>query len=141
MLALAPESFEARRVEQRGANSLSLVRFDRNDYSVPTARWAHGVLPVIVSRRPACRPRCHRVRLQHRERERTALPPGPGTLRWAMHEAAMSAEKKASPDHEYFCVFRERLGAQRAALAVARKLARCHDTLREIGDDVFPEAA
>ena len=37
MLALPPESFEARRVEQRGANSLCLVSFDRNDYSVPTA--------------------------------------------------------------------------------------------------------
>src|ERR1019366_6401507 len=37
------ESFEARRVEQRGANSLSLVRFDRNDYSVPTAFAHHDV--------------------------------------------------------------------------------------------------
>jgi transposase len=43
MLALPSESFEARRVEQRGANSLSLVRFDRNDYSVPTAFAHHDV--------------------------------------------------------------------------------------------------
>jgi hypothetical protein len=43
MLALPAESFEARRVEQRGANSLSLVRFDRNDYSVPTAFAHHDV--------------------------------------------------------------------------------------------------
>jgi hypothetical protein len=43
MLALPAESFEARRVEQRGANSLSLVRFDRNDYSVPTAFAHHDI--------------------------------------------------------------------------------------------------
>ncbi len=40
MLALPTESFEPRRVAQATANSLSLVRFDRNDYSVPTA-YAH----------------------------------------------------------------------------------------------------
>jgi transposase len=45
MLALPAESFEARRVEQRRANSLSLVRFDRNDYSVPTA-YAHHDLTI-----------------------------------------------------------------------------------------------
>ena len=38
-------TFEPRRVEQRRANSLSLVRFDRNDYSVPTA-FAHHELTV-----------------------------------------------------------------------------------------------
>jgi hypothetical protein len=46
MSALRAESFEARRVEQRGANSLSLVRFDRNDYSVPTA-FAHHDLTAL----------------------------------------------------------------------------------------------
>ena len=46
MLALPAVSFEARRVEQRRANSLSLVRFDRNDYSVPTA-YAHHDLTVV----------------------------------------------------------------------------------------------
>ena len=34
MLPLPSESFEARRIVQTRANSLSLVRFDRNDYSV-----------------------------------------------------------------------------------------------------------
>ena len=43
MLELPPESFEARRDVQRRANSLSLVRFDRNDYSVPTAFAHHGL--------------------------------------------------------------------------------------------------
>ncbi|MGI0156591.1 MAG: Mu transposase domain-containing protein [Thermoplasmata archaeon] len=43
MLALPAESFEIRRVEEVTANSLSLVRFDCNDYSVPTALAHHGV--------------------------------------------------------------------------------------------------
>ncbi len=43
MLALPTVGFEVRRVEQATANSLSLVRFDRNDYSVPTAFAHHGV--------------------------------------------------------------------------------------------------
>ena len=43
MLALPASTFEIRRVEQCSANSLSLVRFDRNDYSVPTAVAHHDV--------------------------------------------------------------------------------------------------
>jgi len=46
MLALPREAFEPRRVAQGHANSLSLVRFDRNDYSVPTA-FAHHEVTVI----------------------------------------------------------------------------------------------
>jgi transposase len=45
LLPLPDNDFEPRRVEQRRANSLSLVRFDRNDYSVPTA-FAHHELTV-----------------------------------------------------------------------------------------------
>jgi hypothetical protein len=48
MLALPTTSFEARRVIAARANSLSLVRFDRNDYSVPTA-FAHHELTVVGS--------------------------------------------------------------------------------------------
>ena len=44
MLALPAEAFEARRVATAKANSLVLVRFDRNDYSVPTA-FAHTTSP------------------------------------------------------------------------------------------------
>ena len=43
MLELPAETFEPRRVTQAHANSLSLVRFDRNDYSVPTAIAHHEV--------------------------------------------------------------------------------------------------
>jgi transposase len=47
-LPLPTESFEARRVETPEANSLSLVRFDGNDYSVPTA-YAYHQLTVVGS--------------------------------------------------------------------------------------------
>jgi transposase len=46
MLTLPAETFEPRRVAQGHANSLSLVRFDRNDYSVPTA-YAHHEVTVL----------------------------------------------------------------------------------------------
>lgn len=45
-LPLPSEAFEARRVETPTANSLSLVRFDRNDYSVPTD-YAYHQLTVL----------------------------------------------------------------------------------------------
>src|SRR5271167_3773039 len=46
LLALPDVAFEPRRVAQGHANSLSLVRFDRNDYSVPTA-YAHHEVTVL----------------------------------------------------------------------------------------------
>jgi hypothetical protein len=46
MHPLPPQPFEARRVEICQTNSLSLVRFDRNDYSVPTAHAHHAVTAI-----------------------------------------------------------------------------------------------
>ena len=46
LLPLPKQSFEARRVEPAQANSLSLVRFDTNDYSVPTA-YAHQHVTAV----------------------------------------------------------------------------------------------
>jgi hypothetical protein len=46
MLSLPASPFEARRIENAKANSLSLVRFDRNDYSVPTEH-AHRDVTVV----------------------------------------------------------------------------------------------
>jgi transposase len=66
LLPLPKQSFEARRVEPGKANSLSLVRFDTNDYSVPTAYAHHHVTAVgniqevrliVNDRVVACHPR------------------------------------------------------------------------------------
>ena len=46
LLAIPSQAFEARRIETPKANSLSLVRFDSNDYSVPTA-YAHHQVTVV----------------------------------------------------------------------------------------------
>ncbi|AGA26521.1 IS21 family transposase [Singulisphaera acidiphila] len=47
LLNLPEEPLSIRQVEAVRANSLSLVRFDRNDYSVPT-RYAHRRLTVVA---------------------------------------------------------------------------------------------
>jgi transposase len=48
MLPLGKQSFEARRIVPGQASSLSLVRFDNNDYSVPTA-YAHHEITIVAS--------------------------------------------------------------------------------------------
>ena len=45
---LPSEAFEAQRVEPGQADSLSLVRFDRNSYSVPT-QYAHRPITVVAT--------------------------------------------------------------------------------------------
>jgi transposase len=63
---------------------------------------------------------------------------GSPVLRWALHEAAMCAARPTSPDHAYYLTVKQRLGAKRAALSVARKLAReAYHTLRELGDQAL----
>jgi transposase len=63
---------------------------------------------------------------------------GSPVLRWALHEAAMCAARPSSPDHPYYLQVRQRLGGKRAALSVARKLAReAYHTLRELGDQAL----
>jgi transposase len=65
---------------------------------------------------------------------------GPPTLRWAAFEAAQSASRRGSPDHSYYVQTKERLGGNRAALSVARKLLRrAHHTLRELGEEAISE--
>jgi transposase len=66
---------------------------------------------------------------------------GSPVLRWALHEAAMCAARPSSPDHAYYLQVRQRLGGKRAALSVARKLAReAYHTLRELGDQALVPA-
>jgi transposase len=67
---------------------------------------------------------------------------GPPVLRWALFEAAKCAARPHAPDHPYYQTTRDRLGATRATLSVARKLVRrCHHTLRALGDDAWTAPA
>jgi transposase len=66
---------------------------------------------------------------------------GPPALRWALYEAAQLARRADSPDHAYYRQAAERLGGNRACLAVARKLLkRSYHTLRELGDEALQPA-
>jgi transposase len=66
---------------------------------------------------------------------------GSPVLRWALHEAAMCAARPTSPDYAYYLQVKQRLGGKRAALSVARKLAReAYHTLRELGDQALVPA-
>jgi transposase len=66
---------------------------------------------------------------------------GPAALRWALFEAAQCARRPASPDHQYYVEAAQRLGGNRACLAVARKLLkRSYHTLRELGEEALAPA-
>jgi transposase len=60
---------------------------------------------------------------------------GSAQLRWALYEAAQSATRAGSPDHQHYRALRARgLSHTRASLTIARKLARrCYHSLRELG--------
>jgi transposase len=66
---------------------------------------------------------------------------GPPALRGALFEAAQVARRPGSPDRDYYEQAAERLGGNRACLAVARKLLkRSYHTLRELGEEALAPA-
>jgi transposase len=66
---------------------------------------------------------------------------GPPALRWALFEAAQVARRPGSPDRDYYTQAADRLGANRACLAVARRLLkRSYHTLRELGEEALAPA-
>ena len=67
---------------------------------------------------------------------------GPPILRWALFEAGHQGSRTSSPDHLYYADVAARIDANRAALSVARKLARrSHHTLRRLGDQAYAPIA
>jgi hypothetical protein len=55
--------------------------------------------------------------------------------RWALYEAGYRAARRTSPDHGYYPVVHGRIDGNRAALSMARKIARrSHHSLRDLGD-------
>lgn len=66
---------------------------------------------------------------------------GPPALRWALFEAAQVARRPSSPARDYYEQAAERLGGNRACLAIARKLLkRSYHTLRELGEEALAPA-
>jgi transposase len=67
--------------------------------------------------------------------------PGPPLLRWALYEAARLASHTRAGDHDYYATVKDRIDHKRAAISVARKIARrSHDILRELGDKAYAVA-
>ena len=65
----------------------------------------------------------------------------PPALRWALYEAAQVARHPRSPDRDYYLQAAERIGGNRACLALARKLLkRCYHTLRDLGEEALAPA-
>jgi transposase len=60
---------------------------------------------------------------------------GPPALRWALYEAAQAARRPSSPDRAYYQQLAERIGGNRACIAISRKLVkRSYHLLRALGD-------
>lgn len=63
---------------------------------------------------------------------------GSPLLRWALFEAAKCAARPSSPDYDYYTRVKRRCGGNRAALSMARKIARrSHHILRNLGDQAL----
>jgi hypothetical protein len=134
MLALPTRPFEARRVDNVHADSLSLIRFDTNSYSVPVA-YAHREITVVATVRQvklihddrlvAMHPRCW-------DRERTLYNPlhylallekKPGGF-----DFAKPLEQWALPDG--FDLLRRRLEAdERHGTRAYIRVLRCLETV------------
>ncbi len=66
---------------------------------------------------------------------------GPPALRWALYEAAQAARRPSSPDRPYYNQLAARIGANRACIAIARKLLkRSYHVLRGLGEQALEPA-
>ncbi len=67
---------------------------------------------------------------------------GPPALRWALYEAAQRARFPNSPDRQYYLQLAERVGGNRACIALARKLLkRSYHILKTLGDEALQKPA
>jgi transposase len=63
---------------------------------------------------------------------------GSPILRWALYEAGKCAARPSSPDYNYYTRVKDRCGGNRAALSMARKIARrSHHILKALGDQAL----
>jgi len=127
--------FEARRIELGQANSLALVRFDGNDYSVPTAH-AHQAITIVGGLdevRLVCRDRLVARHRRHWGREHVTFDP--------VHYLALLERKPGAFDYarplaewdlpDTFAVLRRRFEAawgeagMRHFIQVLRLLEKC----------------
>jgi transposase len=136
---LAPLERQIRSLARRQPGCRALQRhFGIGELTAPTILCELG----DVSRLSASRKAVRSVGLDigvHRSDRRSRLgklsKQGAPEGRWALYEAAQSACRPGSPDHQAYLALKARgLSHTRASLTIARKLARrCYHTLRELG--------
>lgn len=136
---LAPLEAELRLLAHRQTGCQALQRhFGIGALTAPTILVELGDVTRLSASRKAVR----QVGLDigvHRSDRRFRLGKltrqGPPDARWALYEAAQSACRRTSPDHQTYLALKARgLSHTQASLTIARKLARrCFHTLRELG--------
>ena len=113
-------------LRDRRADSVTILA-ELGDVSGSRPRARRSATPGWTS---LCTPPIKRRAPGHLSRQ------GPPALRWALYEAAQAASRPGSPDRAYFLQAAERLGGNRACLALARKLLkRSYHTLRDLGEE------
>ena len=90
---------------------------------------------------PFHRPGHHHLGVGRQARPRAPGPPGLPGAALGVARGGHVRRPPGSPDHPYYLQVKQRLGGKRAALSVARKLAReAYHTLRELGDQALVPA-
>jgi transposase len=140
---LAPLEQKLRRLARRQPGCRALQRhFGIGELTAPTILVELG----DVSRLSASRKAVRAVGLDigvHRSDRRTRVGKltrqGPPEARWALYEAAQSACRRTSPDHQAYLELKARgLSHTRTSLTIARKLTRrCFHTLRQLGPEAL----
>jgi transposase len=133
-----PETLRA--VPARLPRTHAPLRHRRRDRPDDPRRARRRQAPApLAPGRPRRRDRRRRRALGSALEARQADQAGSPQLRWALYEAAQSACRAQSPDHDDYLALRQRgLSHTRASLTIARKLARrCFHTLRELGEEAL----
>jgi len=136
---LAPLERELRALARRQTGCRALMRqFGIGELTAPTILVELGDVARLSASRKVVRAVGLDIgvhRSDRRSRVGKLTRQGPPEARWALYEAAQSACRRTSPDHQQYLALRERgLSHTQASLTIARKLARrSFHTLRKLG--------
>jgi transposase len=136
---LSPLERQLRRLARRQTGCQALQRhFGVGPLTAPTILVELGDVSRLSASRKAVRAVGFDIGV-HRSDRRSRLGrltrQGPPDARWALYEAAQSACRHNSPDHDQYLALKARgLTHTQASLTIARKLTRrCFHTLRALG--------
>ena len=138
---LAPVDRDAWASQQTGCKALISAHYGIGELCAVTILAELGDCTRFSSSREAVRYGGMDITVYQSDRHRAPghlSRQGPPALRWALYEAAQQARHPRSPDRAHYLEAAQRLGGNRACLALARKLLkRSYHTLRELGEDAL----